>query len=366
MRIAVMSYGLPVTGEKRGGIESVAHELAEGLARRGHQVTVWSYDPKPEHAAYSVRCLPAKRWYRTWLGQRVTMGYLGNFLSLAPQYKPADVIIAHGDSLLLPLKGLPVVRVMHGSALSEALSSRTPWRFLMQLGVYVQELFTGMTQSSVANSYNALRFNPFVKHVIPLGTNLNDFFPDPVKKTPEPSIVFVGALPGRKRGRLLLEWFTNVIRRRHPDASLYMVSPAGPVTPGVTYYTGISRGELARLYRQAWIYASPSTYEGFGLPYVEAMASGTPVVATPNPGSEEVLDHGRFGRLEGDSTFPEAVSDLLSDSEERERLIVKGLERAQRYALTSMIDSYEKYLEEICSRRQGRSEKDAAARLGSN
>jgi phosphatidylinositol alpha-mannosyltransferase len=352
MRIAVFSYGLPVSGEKRGGIESVAHDLADGLARRGHHVTVWSYDPKPEDACYEVCGLPARRFFRTWLGQRLTMGYLGNFVALAPDYGDCEVLLVHGDSLLLSLKRIPVVRVVHGSALEEALSSRTLWRFLMQVGVYVQELLTTLTQSGcVANSYNALRFNPFIRHVIPLGTNLSDFFPDPAHKTPEPSILFVGAISGRKRGGLLIEWFERFIRRNHPNARMHMVSPPGPAVAGVTYHTGISRHELALLYRQAWVYASPSTYEGFGLPYVEAMASGTPVVATPNPGSDEVLDHGEFGRLEKDATFPQVVNDLLFDSEARERLAAKGLERAQRYSLTSMLASYEKLLAERCSPR---------------
>jgi len=181
----------------------------------------------------------------------------------------------------------------------------------------------------------------------------------------------VGAISGRKRGGLLLEWFERVIRPNHPNATLHMVSPPGPDTPGVTYHTGISRSELALLYRQAWVYASPSTYEGFGLPYVEAMASFTPVVATPNPGSEEILDHGRFGCLEKDATFPRVLSDLLFDSGARERLAVNGVKRAQQYALTTMLDHYEKFLEEKCSHRQARPgdpcpEKDAATRLRSN
>jgi len=69
MRLAFFSYGLPVVGQKRGGIERVAHDLAEGLSRRGHQVTVWTYDPKPEGASYEVASLPYRdfvlsRWGR--------------------------------------------------------------------------------------------------------------------------------------------------------------------------------------------------------------------------------------------------------------------------------------------------------------
>ena len=106
--IAVISYNLPRPGFKRGGIERVAHDLADGLARRGHLVTVHSHDPLPPGAAYQVRPLPWKRFMSTWLGRRVTMGYLGHILALLARVGDADVVIAHGDSLLLPLRGRPV------------------------------------------------------------------------------------------------------------------------------------------------------------------------------------------------------------------------------------------------------------------
>jgi len=350
MRIAVLSYGLPVVGQKRGGIERVAHDLADALGRRGHKVSVWTYDPKLEGATYEVCGLPWKRFFAGWLGRRLTMGYLGNLLALLPRYHDADVVIAFGDSLLLPLTGKPVVRIMLGSALGEALSARSPWRFVLQLGVYAQELLTGFTQSgSVAISRNTRQYNPFIRRVIPLGVDLMVFSPDRSMKSPEPSILFVGALGGRKRGRLLIEWFIRDVRPRHRTATLMMVSPPGPEIPGVNYHTGVSDTELAALYRRAWIYASPSTYEGFGLPYLEAMACGTPVVATPNPGSREVLDEGRFGRLVADSEFGAAMADLLADAEARSELATRGLKRAQEFTLTTMVDRYEHLLSEMCA-----------------
>src|SRR5512143_4012028 len=104
LRIAVFSYGLPVVGERRGGIERVAHELADGLGRRGHEVTVWTHDPKPAGSAYQTRELPWKRFVTSWLGRRMTMGYLGSLLAVLPRYGDVDAIIAHGDSVLLPLR----------------------------------------------------------------------------------------------------------------------------------------------------------------------------------------------------------------------------------------------------------------------
>jgi phosphatidylinositol alpha-mannosyltransferase len=351
LNIAVISYGLPVVGEKRGGIERVAHALSNELAQRGHQVEVWTHDPKPEGALYEVRPLPWKRFVTTWLGRRVTMGYLGNLLALLPKYGEPDVILSHGDSLLLSLMGKPVVRVMHGSALAEALSGRSLPRFVMQSGVYAQEILTSLIQPGcVAVSHNMQGHHPFIRRVIPNGVDLSTFFPRVSEKTKEPSILFVGALGGRKRGSLLSDWFTRVVRPLHPAATLMMVSEPGRQLEGITYHTGVSDRELAALYRKAWIYASPSTYEGFGLPYLEAMASGTPVVATRNPGSREILNEGRFGRLVSDDEFASAVAELLSDTEQREKFMELGLSRAREYSLSAMADRYESLLAELCGR----------------
>jgi glycosyltransferase involved in cell wall biosynthesis len=340
----MISYSLPVSGLKRGGIERVAHTLADGLARRDHDVVVISHDPKPAGAAYEVRELPWKTFANTWAGRRMTMGYLGNVLALLPDYRECDAIITHGDSLLAPLTGKPVLRVMHGSALGEARSATSLGRCLLQLGVYGQELLTALLcRGVVAVSHNTTRDNPFVAHVIPHGVDATLFVPCADEKSPEPSVLFVGALDGRKRGRFLLDGFLNVVRSSHPGASLTIVGEAGPAHPGVHYRTGIGDHELASLYRRAWVYASPSTYEGFGLPYLEAMASGTPVVASENPGSLDVLA-GECGLMPADDEFAGAIAALLSDPGRRAELTAAGLRRANELSLTRMLDGYEKVL----------------------
>ena len=82
----MLSYSLPLEGQKRGGIERAAHTLAEGLARRNHDVVVFSHDPEAGGAAYDVRELPWKSFVNTWAGRRLTMGYLGNVLAMVPDY----------------------------------------------------------------------------------------------------------------------------------------------------------------------------------------------------------------------------------------------------------------------------------------
>jgi glycosyltransferase involved in cell wall biosynthesis len=88
----------------------------------------------------------------------------------------------------------------------------------------------------------------------------------------------------------------------------------------------VPKDELARLYRGAACLVFPSRYEGFGLPLVEAMASGTPVVAAPDAALREVA---------GDAAVfaePAALADAVRRAlAERERLVAAGLERARRF-----------------------------------
>jgi glycosyltransferase involved in cell wall biosynthesis len=343
----MLSYRLPVHGHQRGGIERAAHTLADGLARRNHEVVVFSHDPRPDDSTYDVRELPWKSFVNTWAGRRMTMGYLGNILGLIPNYREFDAVIAHGDSLLLPLCGKPVLRVMHGSALGEARSATSIGRCVLQLGVYAQELLTAfLSRGVVAVSHNTTHDNPFVGRVVPHGVDDSFFTPWPYEKSPEPSVLFVGAMDGRKRGQFLLDGFLSTVRAAHPDASLTVVGTAGPAHPGVQYLTGISDADLASLYRRAWVYASPSSYEGFGLPYLEAMACGTPVVASENPGSADVLAGG-CGVMPADEDFASAIASLLSDEAARARLSRAGLARAQELSLARMLDGYEKVLFEL-------------------
>jgi alpha-1,3-rhamnosyl/mannosyltransferase len=82
----------------------------------------------------------------------------------------------------------------------------------------------------------------------------------------------------------------------------------------------------------ATLYAYPSRYEGFGLSPLQAMASGTPVVATDAGALREVLGQAAHLVPAGDEhALSAALEDLVDNSAEREALSRKGLERAALY-----------------------------------
>ena len=88
----------------------------------------------------------------------------------------------------------------------------------------------------------------------------------------------------------------------------------------------VSKDELASLYRGAACLILPSRYEGFGLTVVEAMASGTPVVAAPDEALREVA--GDAALFANRDELADAVREALRD---RDRLVAAGLERAKRF-----------------------------------
>jgi glycosyltransferase involved in cell wall biosynthesis len=158
-----------------------------------------------------------------------------------------------------------------------------------------------------------------------------------------PYLLFVGALRSRKDPVTALE----ALARLPSAMRLVMIGPArdesGRVQETISrlglesrveILGHVSQAELTAYYRGAECFVLPSLYEGFGLPVVEAMASGTPVVSTAVTAIPEVAEGAAILVPAQD---PDALANgVLRALDERDRLVAAGLERAKRYSWSEM------------------------------
>ena len=141
-------------------------------------------------------------------------------------------------------------------------------------------------------------------------------------------VLAVGTLEPRKNlGRL-------VEAARRTDVELRVVGARGwggveVGGNGVRWLGEVDDAELARLYRGAVCLAYPSLYEGFGIPVLEAMACGAPVVTTRGSAMEEVANG---AAVLVDANDPaEIAAGIERAAADREQLIARGLERARAF-----------------------------------
>ena len=151
----------------------------------------------------------------------------------------------------------------------------------------------------------------------------------------------MGTWDGRKRGRFLHDVFQRVVRPQVPDAQLWLVADRAEPGDGVTWFESPTDEELAELLRQAWVFCLPSTYEGFGIPYLEAMARGVPVVASYNPGAVDILAGGEAGRIVEDHSLGEALVSFLTKPALSGEYAARGARRAATFAWDRILDDYE-------------------------
>ena len=164
-----------------------------------------------------------------------------------------------------------------------------------------------------------------------------------------PYVLSVGTLEPRKNLPLLLHAFDRLLARagsRAAEADLVVIGGrgwrdrelraeiAGRLATGRLHVLGyVPEEDLVPLYGGAEVLAFPSHFEGFGLPLVEAMACGTPVVASDVAALREVAGGAATLVPPGDETaLADAVATFVGDATARERVRARGLARAATFS----------------------------------
>ena len=181
-------------------------------------------------------------------------------------------------------------------------------------------------------------------HVIHLGVDAGSFYPESslACQANQLIVLFVGQRGGYKRFDLAVEAI-----RASPRLSLGVVGPKlsdaerslllERLGSRWREFGPVSNIELRKLYSSAFAFIFPSDYEGFGLPILEAMACGCPVVAASLSSLPEVGGQAaHYARSQSGESYAAAL-DTLGDVATREDAVSAGIERAAHFAWSSTL-----------------------------
>jgi glycosyltransferase involved in cell wall biosynthesis len=167
-------------------------------------------------------------------------------------------------------------------------------------------------------------------------------------KNPAAVIDAHGRLPEHLLRATQLVFFSREPAPRPPVAAALQLQK-----PGVRFIPRPTTTELVALMNLATVFAFPSWYEGFGLPLVEAMRCGAPIVASSRGSIPEVVgDAGLIFDLEEPRQFTDQLVLMLEDESTRRELRARALERAARFTWRRTARQTVGVYEEVASRLQ--------------
>ncbi len=385
LKIALLGYR---SAPHSGGQGIYLKYLSRSLARRGHQVTVISGPPYPqldpevtlvrlpsldlyEHGLKSIRPrqllsrLECVEWFSKLtggfaepytFGERVKKWFVG-------RESEFDIIhdnqtIADG-TLALQHRGLPLVTTIHHPITKDyrvALASEPRWymrllihrwhsflRMQKRVAPQLQSVVTvsGASAKDISDDFNVDRSAISVMH---LGVDSELFRPLPDKERESHRLMTTASADAPLKGLSVLLHAIASLRPDYPGIRLTLVGRPKPggdterliaslgLESVVESCKGISHEEMDQKYASASVAVVPSIYEGFGLPAVEAMACGVPLVSTDGGALAEVVEDAGLVVSAGDAkALANAIRRLFEDDDLRSEYASRGLSRVEQH-----------------------------------
>ena len=406
LRIALLSYR---SKPHSGGQGVYVRHLSRELAARGHHVEVFSGQPYPELDKGPVlRKVPSLDLYRDddpfrtpkreelrdWTDAlEVAMMWGGAFPEpltfsvralRALRDRPGGFDIVHDNQGLgygmlgMRRLGVPLVTSIHhpitvdrrldlaGRNWHERLNKSRWYGFVRMQGRVARRVGPLLTVSSSSKEdiCRDFRINPAKVHIIPLGVDTRLFRPRPEQPRIPGRIVAVTSADLPLKGLpTLLRAVAKLVTER--DAHLVVIGTPSAATRDqltqlalgerVTFASGLPDAEYARVLASAEVAVIPSLYEGFSLPAVEHMASGTPLIASKAGALPEVTGDAATLVPPGDpEELAAALRLLLGDEGARVEHMERGLARVrERFAWPAVAAATEAMYQKVINGEPG-------------
>ncbi|GAA3450651.1 glycosyltransferase family 4 protein [Dactylosporangium matsuzakiense] len=310
-----------------GGGARVLFEHANRLTARGHQVTVLSHFPRPD-----------------WFDLRSDFRQVPFGIELSAYIGPADVIICGYWDQILAARTVGTAPVIHFEQGDFHLFEQVDPEIFRLAARNLAAADATITVSGTVAEVLRDRYD-VPATVVHNAVDRTIFTPTgPPATADHPYLLFVGWDGNAFKGMDEMRRVYRALCAEPRPLDLVWVTPRPPVEPLGRVVVSPDQPTLGALFRGAAAYVCCSRYESFSLPCLEAMASGTPVVATRNTGVLEYARDGANALLAdvGDvAALTTQVRRLLDDPALAERLREGGLTTAAGYSWDVITDRLE-------------------------
>lgn len=354
-----------------GGISENVHHTATELMARGHAVTIVSTTPRSNgwHPP-QPNGIPTRR-----IGRSVAVygnGAIAHFTVGAHVFREMrDLLCAEQFDLLQLHSPLFLTLPPLAAVLGTCPRIGTFHSYFEQSAVYAAlkgvlqrqlvDRLDGATVVSPSVLRALSRYFQLDARVIPNGVDTRMFNSQVPRLarfgTDKRTLLFLGRFDPRNGLPFMLRAFTEVRRRLH-DVRLIVVG-TGPLEPIYTrmvpedirddvHFEGPALLNRPSYYATADLFCSPISNASFGITLLEAMACGTPIVATDNVGYRDLLGPAEGVLVPHDvHVFADAIVQMLSDDRLRIAMREAGLQKAEQYSWPSVVTQLLEYFDEV-------------------